>query len=75
MKITQAANLSWLVTFTYTNHKGVIEDRKVGVCRLDYGTTEHHTNAWMFRGYCYSRRAYRSFDLAKITNLKNYKED
>ena len=75
MSITQHAMLDGLVTFTYTNYKGVTEDRKVTIYELQYGSTEHHKDTWMLCGHCHTRKAYRNFDLAKITNLKNYKED
>lgn len=56
-----------MVTFAYTNYRDVKENRIVRFSALQYGANEYHPEpTWLLHGYCFQRKGYRSFDLARI---------
>lgn len=64
-----------LISFYYTNHRDLFEERKVIFLGLDYGHNEWYPeNQWFMRCWDTNRTAYRSFALAKIEieSLKAY---
>ena len=53
--------------FTYENHRGVTERRRVLPMNIWYSATEHHPVAcWMLRAHCLDRKALRDFKLTKM---------
>lgn len=72
MTITQQAQLSGRVAFTYPNPKGGIKERDVTVRELQYGTTKYHKEpTWLLHGYCHTKKAPRVFDLMQMSGLKS----
>ena len=57
--------------FTYTNWRGVTEDRTVTPLSLQFGTTpEHPEPTWLLFSFCHDRKANRSFMLSKMLDVK-----
>lgn len=58
--------------FTYTNWRGVTEDRTVLPLKLQFGVTpEHPEPCWMLFSMCVDRKAHRSFMLSKMSNVSS----
>lgn len=63
----RAFNLSHVLSFPYTNHRGVNETRRVVFLGLDYGSNVFYPEPqWLMRTFDLDRKDYRSFALAKI---------
>lgn len=70
--ISQQAQLSGRVVFTYPNPKGGIKEREITVRELQYGTTKYHKEpTWLLHGYCHTKNAPRAFDLTQVSGLKS----
>ncbi len=56
-----------ILGFTYVNHSGNLEERRIVFLGLDFGSNEFYPGpTWLLRGWCTKRNAPRSFDLTKI---------
>lgn len=56
-------------TIEYTNHRGVLETRKVLPFKVRFGSTEwHKEEQWLLKAWCYERKAEREFAVKDIHN-------
>ncbi len=56
-----------LVIFSYTNHKGVTEYRRVLPISMWFGCTAWHPEAqWFVKAFCLDRQATRDFTMSGI---------
>lgn len=58
------------VTFTYTNHRGEVAQRRVAPWALEWRSTEWHPAQWIMVGWDLDKEAMRYFAMADITNWR-----
>lgn len=63
--IKGALQKNHLLTFDYINHKGNRTKRQVEPYQLVLKNSQ-----WYFQGYCYERKDFRLFKVARLSNLK-----
>ncbi len=64
-----------LVSFTYTNWKGVVATRKAYILSVFWGHNEWHTTPqWLVKGVDMDKQAVRSYALKDITDVKKFSQ-
>ncbi len=60
-----------LLRFTYTNHRGITEEREVRPISIEFGKiNENKPPCWMLRSFCRDRNCYRNFVMSKMRNIR-----
>lgn len=60
-----------VITFQYTNYKGVVSSRNATVIGLHYGSTEYHPETqWLLEGFDLDKNVIRVYALKDMTDVK-----